>query len=291
MDPPENKQNAVTPRFLRALYESAITPFEIQTAILLIAAFFFAMRACEYCQSSGERKTKPVALKHLRFLRSDRSIIPITNLHEISDAEYVTVTFEFQKTMKRNERRTQQRTTDPLLCPVRCFAHRVHQIITTIPGWTLDTTLDTVLSNGKPVRLTQKFVHDFMKRICRRYGENYFGILAQNIGTRSIRSGAAMALLLSGHSTAHIMMIGRWSSDAFMEYIRPQVIEITNLSSQRMIHLDTFTDLNHLIDLDQSFRSSHPSRRPSTSTATHDNNISFNGPHSIDLERPWHLKH
>ncbi len=70
-----------------------------------------------------------------------------------------------------------------------------------------------------------------------------FGFHPHKIGNRSIRSGAAMALFLKDHSTAKIMILGRWSSDAFLVYIRPQVLEWTNNMSRDMVSFDSFLDV------------------------------------------------
>eukprot|EP00978_Attheya_sp_CCMP212_P021308 scaffold62029_cov65-Attheya_sp.AAC.1 len=43
-----------------------------------------------------------------------------------------------------------------------------------------------------------------------------------DIGTHSIRSAAAMAMYLAGVPVFTIMLIGRWSRDAFLHYIRRQ---------------------------------------------------------------------
>ena len=51
-----------------------------------------------------------------------------------------------------------------------------------------------------------------------------------------------MALFLGDHSTAKIMILGRWSSDAFLAHIRPQVLEWTNNMSSDMINFDSFLD-------------------------------------------------
>ena len=67
-----------------------------------------------------------------------------------------------------------------------------------------------------------------------------------DIGTKSIRSGAAMGLFLANHSTERIMLMGRWLSQAFLVYIRPQVIEWTNNMSQNMIRHDSFADASGL---------------------------------------------
>jgi hypothetical protein len=74
-------------------------------------------------------------------------------------------------------------------------------------------------------------------------GKMTFGFHPHEIGNRSIRSGAAMALFLKDHSTAKIMILGRWSSDAFLVYIRPQVLEWTNNMSRDMVSFDSFLDV------------------------------------------------
>ena len=51
-----------------------------------------------------------------------------------------------------------------------------------------------------------------------------------------------MSLFLMDHSPAKIMILGCWSSDAFLVYIRPQVLEWTHTMSWDMIHFDSFFD-------------------------------------------------
>ena len=53
-----------------------------------------------------------------------------------------------------------------------------------------------------------------------------------------------MALFLMNHSPARIMILGRWSSDAFLVYIRPQVLEWTHNMSADMTRFDNFTDVS-----------------------------------------------
>jgi hypothetical protein len=54
-----------------------------------------------------------------------------------------------------------------------------------------------------------------------------------------------MSLFLMDHSPAKIMIRGRWSSDAFLVCICPQVLEWTNNMSCDMTHLDSFFDAPH----------------------------------------------
>jgi len=53
-----------------------------------------------------------------------------------------------------------------------------------------------------------------------------------------------MALFLMDHSVEKIMILGRCSSNAFMVYIRPQVLEWTNIMAQDMAKAGSFHDLN-----------------------------------------------
>jgi hypothetical protein len=72
-------------------------------------------------------------------------------------------------------------------------------------------------------------------------GKRTFGFHPHEIGNRSIRSGATMALFLKDHSTAKIMILGRWSSNAFLVYI--QVLEWTNNMSRDMVSFNSFLDV------------------------------------------------
>ena len=55
---------------------------------------------------------------------------------------------------------------------------------------------------------------------------------------------AAMALFLNDHPAERIMILGRWLSEAFMIYIRPQVLEWTNIMAEDMAGTKDFRDLN-----------------------------------------------
>jgi hypothetical protein len=73
LDPPPKRQKAITPRFLWALHKlrSASTALRVNAydhaVDLIIGAFFFAMRSCEYCIPTTPGRTKTICLRHLRF--------------------------------------------------------------------------------------------------------------------------------------------------------------------------------------------------------------------------------
>ena len=70
-----------------------------------------------------------------------------------------------------------------------------------------------------------------------------FGFNPNKIGNKSIRSGAAMSLLLTRRSSDKVMILGQWKSKAFLDYISPQVIELTTGFLKDMVSFDTFFEL------------------------------------------------
>ena len=54
-----------------------------------------------------------------------------------------------------------------------------------------------------------------------------------------------MTMFLSGVSTIVIQRVGRWESDAFMEYIQEQVESFTVGVSEKMIRNESFYHLNN----------------------------------------------
>ena len=64
-----------------------------------------------------------------------------------------------------------------------------------------------------------------------------------------------MAMFLSGVVTIVIMGIGRWSSEAFLEYIREQVEQFTQGVSKKMLQFENFNTIDsgssHVQESDQ----------------------------------------
>jgi hypothetical protein len=117
-----------------------------------------------------------------------------------------------------------------------------------VPNVTGATTINTISINGNVGLITATYILNLLRNTCHSFGgKRTFEFDPHEIGNKSIRSGAAMALFINDVSTAKIMILGRWSSDAFLVYIRPQVLEWTNNMSRQMIAVDTFFDvqMNH----------------------------------------------
>jgi hypothetical protein len=274
VDPPPSRQKAITPRLLRKLFE-ATSHASLQdtapavSADIIIGAFFFAMRSCEYAKPPMAGKTKCIDLAGLIFRTANNAVIAHDDPGLAHIAEYVTVTFVDQKNGRKMDSRTQRRTRDPQLCPVIRYARQVQRILRTVPDASGSTTINTISLDGKVGLITNTYTLNLLRSTCYSFGgKATFGFDPSEIGNKSIRSGAAMALFINDISTAKIMILGRWSSDAFLVYIRPQVLEWTNNMSREMIAVDSFFDvqMNH-----------HTTHEDPRTRAQHYNHP-FNGP-------------
>jgi hypothetical protein len=88
-------------------------------------------------------------------------------------------------------------------------------------------------------------------------GPDKLGFSPSNIGLHSACRGAAMVMYLSGVPVFTIMLLDRWSSDAFLRYIRKQVKEFSSGISQKMIINEHFFTVPSSSKEDPRFRN-HP---------------------------------
>ncbi len=175
------------------------TAFAI-VAELSIVAFFFAMRSCEISLTPSPGRTRVIRLSGVVF--RDAANREIDHHHKnLADAVRVTVTFEDQKNGTKMDRRTHQRTRDAVLCPVKCLAALVARIHRRVPNASPSTTLDTMVLVTRETRVTSNLIRQHLRSSCTALGgKEVFGYAASDIGTKSLRSGAAMSLFLMNHS-------------------------------------------------------------------------------------------
>jgi hypothetical protein len=250
VDDPPNRQKAITPKFLhylQRLRSKQTDPCSIDQAVdLITGGFFFATRPCEIVRTKDPGRTRTLEIRNLHFRTlQQKPISPLSPSFE-ADAEFVTVTWDDQKNRKKSDSRTQRRTNDPLLCPVTSLGRAARRVVLTVPGAGPITLLCSVYnpSSHLVTLLSDEFTLKLLCSTCAMFGgKPVFGFHPHEIGNRSIRSGTAMALFLKDHSTAKVMILGRWSSDAFLVYIRPQVLEWTNNMPRDMASFESFLDV------------------------------------------------
>ncbi len=219
-------------------HKIALSSFDNSLCELFIGAFFFAVRSCEYVQVSGYRKTKLLTVKNIKFYKGRRQLNHMDPLLHL--AECVSITFEQQKKDSKGDIITQHRSSDTLLCPVKVWASIIRRI-NSYPSSTLDTTVNTFqLDNSTSYKFSGQ---DLLKRLrfaAATVGPEELGFSPSEIGLHSARSGAAMAMHLACVPVFTIMLLGRWSSEAFLRYIRKQVKEFSSGISDQMIRNENF---------------------------------------------------
>ena len=198
------------------------------------------MRSCEYLRTNipdEKRRTKTLQLRDLRFYKKGRLIHHSNANLALSDT--ITITFEFQKSDERHESVTMHRSGDPVLCPVRAWASVARRVLS-YPGTDETSTVNTILLNDTISTISSSTVRTKLRSAVDDIGVDKLGFTGKDIGTHSIRSGAAMAMYLAEVPTFSIMMIGRWSSDAFLKYIRKQVEQFSHNVSSRMLRNESY---------------------------------------------------
>jgi hypothetical protein len=222
-----------------------MSPAELATADLAMGSFFFACRSCEYAKVSGARRTKTIRVGDVQF-RTGRHIIPHSS-QDIYKAETVAIIFRDQKNRHKMATRTNWRTKDPTACPVTAWAKIATRVRDT-PGCTDNTLVYSFRSpTGSVSGVSSDMLIKQLRRAATHVGSDALGYAPHEIGTHSIRSGAAMALVLSGHQAWQIMLAGRWRSSAFLLYVREQVQAFSKGVSNRMIENQNFF---HVPDID-----------------------------------------
>jgi hypothetical protein len=94
--------------------------------------------------------------------------------------------------------------------------------------------------------LTSKILIDTVCNAVVAVGEDSLSFKASEIGTHSIRSGAAMQMYLGKCPIYTIMLIGRWSSNALLQYMRKQIEKFSHNISHWIL---TFMSHRHIPDM------------------------------------------
>ena len=103
-----------------------------------------------------------------------------------------------------------------------------------------DTPINYAEISGKGFTIPSTLV---LSKIClavTNLGQSVLGFTADEVGTHSNHSGGAMGMFLAGTPVYTIMLMGIWSSDSFMHYIRKQVLSLSHGISTKMLTYEQF---------------------------------------------------
>jgi len=182
---PVTPQAAITGSILREFYILSISSSSDKALCkLFIGAFFFAMQSCEYVNVSRYRKTKLLKVDNIRFFFKGNKIITHSD-PDLYKAEFVAITFEFQKRDTKNDIITQHRLGNTLLCPVHIWCSIIRRLCS-YPSTTLQTTVNTFLiSDGKLHLFTGRELLHRLRIATRSIGPDILGCTAELIGLHS----------------------------------------------------------------------------------------------------------
>ena len=229
-------QKCLPKRVFYDMLDDTTSSLTIAIAQLTTIALFFGMRSCEFTTVPKPGKTKLLQLKDVRFFMGKREI----ETHELNSVvpESVTVTFYRQKNGVKEAMISMHQSEDRL-CPVRAFRDIVRRILS-YPDQSMESSINTVQFAGRILKITPKVTLEHIRNTVAMIGEEILGFGPNDVGNHSIRSSFAMFLILNGAEETIVQIQGRWKSRAFMDYVRPQVNELSKELSKLMVQNSNF---------------------------------------------------
>ena len=89
--------------------------------------------------------------------------------------------------------------------------------------------------HGRLNKIASMQVVSALNAASKAVGRARLGFKPSEMGTHSLCSGAAMEMYLAKVPVYTIMLIGRWSSNAFLHYIRKQVEQFSRHVAKQML--------------------------------------------------------
>ena len=139
----------------RKIYNMRNTELSTEIGQQATGALFFDMRSCEYSKESGDRKTRLIQLKNIRFFYGRKEISKSANMN-LRHATSVSITFTQQKNGHKEADITIHSSKSDL-CPVKTWGEIVKRILS-YPNTNLDTPVNYVLINNKAKYIESKDV-------------------------------------------------------------------------------------------------------------------------------------
>jgi hypothetical protein len=108
-----------------------------------------------------------------------------------------------------------------------------------------DAVYHFLQDNGTFADLHSKSALVLLCHFLREVNSESLNIKPDQCGLHSLRSSSAMAMYLNGIPVYTIMLLGRWSRDAFLRYIRKQVTEFSKGVARKMIKPPVYYHVSH----------------------------------------------
>jgi len=208
---------------------------------LILVAFFWLLRPCEYLAGKEDGQSTPFCLEDLSFTAHGRLYSaddPSLNDVQPSDLEYASLTFTDQKNGVRGEQITQGCIDNINLCPVRalaCIASRLRHY-----GAPPTAPIHQHFFDGRWTNFRSSHVTAALRASAGAL-RSQTGIDPALLSARSLRPGGATALLCARVDSDSIKLLGRWKSDAMFRYLRIQALAYSVNLAQQMLNHGAYT--------------------------------------------------
>jgi hypothetical protein len=208
-------------------------------ADMIAIAFFFLLCPGEY--TGDWRDSDPfrmvgvqIFISHTRYLGADLLTIPAETLHA---ATGVSLTFTTQKKAVQGKIIHHRCSGSLLICPVKAVIRRLlhlcdHTTDITIPLASYHQSNKLCAVATKDITLALRLsVASLRPTLC---------LLPEDISTRSLPAGRAMALLWAKVDKNVILLLGRWRSNVMMWYLHIQAQPVMKHFGKTMLLADEF---------------------------------------------------
>ncbi len=238
-DTQQKQQKALPFTVLDKLAKHQVTELDIALGQLTIRAAFFTCHSCKYLTvpKREERRTKLLCLQSIRFFK-DGHLFPAPSAN-FKSADSVGITFEMQKNDRKFDTVIHGQTDNPVLCPVLQWAQLVNRILS-YPNTSCNTPVCAVWHHGRLDKIASTQILPALRAASKAVVSARLSFEPSEMGTHSLCSGAAMEMYLAGIPVYTIMLIGRWSSNAFLRYIRKQVEQLSWHVAKQMLTFRPF---------------------------------------------------
>jgi len=147
---------------------------------------------------------------------------------------------------ERFETIAMQSARDLLVYPLRAWGSIIHGLFK-CPATSPEILVNSFYFNEKLHEVTCDDMMKALRETATSIGKDTLCFKLNDIGTHSIRSGSSIGIYLAEVPVYTILLIGRWSSDPFIRYIRMQVEQFSHTVIRRMMQHRHFTHVPNLL--------------------------------------------
>jgi hypothetical protein len=245
---------------VETVHATTSAPEILATADMAVIGFFFLCRPGEHTKN---KTNTPFNLCDIRLYRNGNEL-PWRDLYgspKITDCDTATaasLTFTTQKNGIKGEVITHGMTGDPLFCPVRALVRRIiaHSLVQTPVAMPICTyppdRMQTRSQSAKRKFVTSRALTELLRmgvRLARATNPN-LPIHESDIDARSLRASGATALLCAGVDQTKIKLLGRWRSDAMLQYLHIQFNPVVCQFARKMLDEGDFANIPDEINWD-----------------------------------------